>query len=102
MKNIVSFCIDYVLYLLKGGIKYWAWLGFLSIFVLFWAYGNYLQLSEGMIVTGLTDQVSWGLYLANFVFLVGVAAGAVTVVFPAYVYKHEGLHEVAVLGEMLA
>ncbi len=102
MKNIVSFCIDYVLYLWKGGIKYWAWLGFLWIFVLFWAYGNYLQLSEGMIVTGLTDQVSWGLYLANFVFLVGVAAGAVTVVFPAYVYKHQALHDVTVLGEMLA
>ena len=55
-----------------------------------------------MIVTGLTDQVSWGLYFANFVFLVGVAAGAVTVVFPAYIYKHKALHEVAVLGEMLA
>jgi Ni/Fe-hydrogenase subunit HybB-like protein len=33
---------------------------------------------------------------------VGVAAGAVTVVFPAYVYKHEGLHDVAVIGEMIA
>jgi molybdopterin-containing oxidoreductase family membrane subunit len=74
----------------------------LFLFVLAWAYGNYQQLTQGMIVTGLTDQVSWGLYLANFVFLVGVAAGAVTVVFPAYVYKHKGLHEVAVLGEMLA
>jgi molybdopterin-containing oxidoreductase family membrane subunit len=61
-----------------------------------------MQLKYGMIVTGLTDQVSWGLYLANFVFLVGVAAGAVTVVFPAYVYKFEPLHKVSVLGEMLA
>jgi molybdopterin-containing oxidoreductase family membrane subunit len=43
-----------------------------------------------------------GLYLANFVFLVGIAAGAVTIVFPAYVYHHKGLHAVAVLGEMLA
>ena len=55
-----------------------------------------------MIVTGLTDQVSWGLYLANFIFLVGFAAAAVTVVFPAYVYKHEAMHKVAVLGEMMA
>ncbi|MDP6377578.1 MAG: polysulfide reductase NrfD [Pseudomonadales bacterium] len=102
MKPIISFCTDYVLYLFKGGIKYWAWLGFLSIFVVLWAYGNYAQLTQGMIITGLTDQVSWGLYLANFVFLVGVAAGAVTVVFPAYVYKHKALHEVTVLGEMLA
>ncbi len=42
------------------------------------------------------------MYLANLVFLVGVAAGAVTIVFPAYVYHHEGMHKVAVLGEMLA
>ena len=102
MKKLMSFVVDYWVYVFKGGPKFYAWLGFLCIFVVAWTYGNFMQLSEGMIVTGLTDQVSWGLYLANFVFLVGVAAGAVTVVFPAYVYKHKALHEVAVLGEMLA
>jgi len=102
MKKLISFVVDYWVYVLKGGVKFYAWLGFLFLFVFGWTYGNFMQLSEGMIVTGLTDQVSWGLYLANFVFLVGVAAGAVTVVFPAYVYKHKALHEVAVLGEMLA
>jgi molybdopterin-containing oxidoreductase family membrane subunit len=102
MKKLISFVVDYWVYVLKGGVKFYAWLGFLCLFLFGWTYGNFMQLSEGMIVTGLTDQVSWGLYLANFVFLVGVAAGAVTVVFPAYVYKHKALHEVAVLGEMLA
>ncbi len=102
MKKMMSFVVDYWTYVLKGGPKFYAWLGFLSLFLIAWTYGNFMQLSDGMIVTGLTDQVSWGLYLANFVFLVGVAAGAVTVVFPAYVYKHKALHEVAVLGEMLA
>jgi len=102
MKKLISFVVDYWVYVLKGGLKFYAWLGFLCIFVIGWTYGNFMQLSEGMIVTGLTDQVSWGLYLANFVFLVGVAAGAATIVFPAYVYKHEALHEVTVLGEMLA
>ena len=50
----------------------------------------------------MTSQIHDGLYLANLVFLVGVAAGAVTIVFPAYVYHHEGMHKVTVLGEMLA
>jgi molybdopterin-containing oxidoreductase family membrane subunit len=50
----------------------------------------------------MTSQIHDGLYFANLVFLVGVAAGAVTIVFPAYVYHHEGMHKVAVLGEMLA
>ncbi len=102
MKKRISFVADFSSYVLKGGLKFYAWLGFLSIFVVGWAYGNYMQFTQGMIVTGLTDQISWGLYLANFVFLVGVAAGAVTVLFPAYVYKHKALHEVTVLGEMLA
>lgn len=102
MRKITKFATDYAVYVAKGGPKFYAWLGFLSIFVLFWMYGMTTQWSEGMIVTGLSDQVSWGIYLANFVFLVGVAAGAVTIVFPAYVYKHKALHEVAVLGEMLA
>jgi Ni/Fe-hydrogenase subunit HybB-like protein len=102
MKKKISFVADFLGYAFKGGLKFYAWLGFLGIFVLGWAYGNYMQFTQGMIVTGLTDQISWGLYLANFVFLVGVAAGAVTVVFPAYVYKHKALHEVTVLGEMLA
>lgn len=102
MNSVIKFVADYTLYVLKGNAKYYLWLGFLALLVIPWAYGNYLQLVDGMIVTGLTDQVSWGLYLANFIFLVGVAAGAVTIVFPAYVYKYEPLHKVAVLGEMLA
>ncbi len=102
MKKLISFVADYSLYALKGDTKFYAWIGFLALLICGWAYGNYVQLTQGMIVTGLTDQVSWGMYFANFVFLVGVAAGAVTVVFPAYVYKHKALHEVAVLGEMLA
>jgi molybdopterin-containing oxidoreductase family membrane subunit len=102
MSSKVKFPIDFFSYALKGGAQYYAWLGFLSIFILLWAVGNYYQLSDGMIITGLTDQTSWGMYLANFVFLVGVAAAAVTVVFPAYFYHQEDLHKVAVLGEMLA
>jgi molybdopterin-containing oxidoreductase family membrane subunit len=65
-------------------------------------YGYFVQNTEGLIVTGMTSQIHDGLYFANLVFLVGVAAGAVTIVFPAYGYHHEGMHKVAVLGEMLA
>jgi Ni/Fe-hydrogenase subunit HybB-like protein len=102
MATLFRFIVDYWVYVFKGGKAYYLWLGFLCLFLIPWGYGNYMQFTQGMIVTGLTDQVSWGIYLANFVFLVGVAAGAVTVVFPAYVYKFEPLHKVTVLGEMLA
>jgi molybdopterin-containing oxidoreductase family membrane subunit len=99
---LTSFLTDYVRYVLKGGTKFYSWMASLSVLILFMLYVFYLQNTEGLIVTGMTSQISDGLYLANLVFLVGVAAGAVTIVFPAYVYHHEGMHKVAVLGEMLA
>ena len=77
-------------------------MGALGVLILGMLYVFYLQNTDGLIVTGMTSQIHDGLYFANLVFLVGVAAGAVTIVFPAYVYHHEGMHKVAVLGEMLA
>ncbi len=102
MFRFIRFVFDFLRAGLTGGLLYWGWLGFLGFFILLWVLGEYVQISQGMVVTNLSDQVTWGFYLANFVFMVGVAAAAVTVVFPAYVYKHKPLHEVVVLSEMLA
>ncbi len=102
MKRFFCFVSDFLRAGFSGGFLFWVWMLFLSFFIMLWGYGEYVQITNGMIVTGLNDQVSWGFYLANFVFMVGVAAAAVTVVFPAYVYKHKELHRIVVLGEMLA
>lgn len=99
---LMRFVSDYVRYVVKGGTKFYAWMGCLSLLIVGMLYVFYLQNTEGLIVTGMTSQIHEGLYFANLVFLVGVAAGAVTIVFPAYVYHHEGMHKVSVLGEMLA
>ena len=102
MQKQIRFATDYVGYVLKGGIGFYAWMGALALLIAGMLYVFYLQNTEGLIVTGMTSQIHEGLYFANLVFLVGVAAGAVTIVFPAYVYHHEGMHKVSVLGEMLA
>jgi molybdopterin-containing oxidoreductase family membrane subunit len=102
MKSIIYFGIDVFLYSWKGSLKYYAWLGFLGFFIMLAFWGNYEQLTKGMIVTGLNDQVTWGIYLANFVFLVGVAAAAVTVVFPAYIYKYKASKNIVIIGEIMA
>jgi len=60
------------------------------------------QLVYGLGTTGMTDQVSWGMYIANFTYLVGVAAAAVMLVIPVYVYKNKELHDLVILGELLA
>lgn len=60
------------------------------------------QVVRGMAVTGLSDHVSWGLYIANFTFIVGLAAGAVMMVIPAYLYDDREMHDVVLVGEILA
>ena len=85
-----------------GGWAYRSWLALL-VGLIAWGGGAYLnQFNEGLIVTNMRDQVSWAFYIGNFTFLVGVAAAAVTLVIPAYVYKWGPIKEVAILGEILA
>jgi Ni/Fe-hydrogenase subunit HybB-like protein len=60
------------------------------------------QFVHGLVTTGMTDQVSWGLYIANFTYLVGMAAAAAMLVIPVYVYRNMHLHDVVIFGELLA
>ncbi len=68
-----------------GGRRYHLWMGSLTAIILVGAYAYSLQLRYGLGVTGMSDQVSWGLYISNFTFLVGMAAAAMMLVLPAYI-----------------
>jgi molybdopterin-containing oxidoreductase family membrane subunit len=57
---------------------------------------------NGLMTTGVSRDVSWGFYIANFTFLVGVAAGGVMVVIPYYLHDYEKFHRITILGEFLA
>jgi Ni/Fe-hydrogenase subunit HybB-like protein len=85
-----------------GDWRYYAWMGGLSIFILLGLNAYAKQLVHGLMVTGMSDEVSWGVYIANFTFLVGVAAAAVMMVIPVYIYKNEELHDLVIFGELLA
>lgn len=85
-----------------GNARYYAWMGLLTLLVLVGANAWAHQFVDGLQTTGLTNQVSWGAYIANFTFLVGVAAAAVMLVIPAYIYKKEHMHEVVLFGELMA
>ena len=74
----------------------------LTLFVLVGFYCYCDQLVNGLITTGLTDQVSWGAYIANFTYLVGLAAAAAMLVIPVYIYRNMHLHDVVIFGELLA
>ncbi|HVO27244.1 MAG TPA: NrfD/PsrC family molybdoenzyme membrane anchor subunit [Candidatus Margulisiibacteriota bacterium] len=89
-------------FVFRGGKAYWLWISFLLAMIL-WGGSAYIeQLRVGMIVTNMRDQVSWAFYIGNFTFLVGVAAAAVVLVIPAYIYHWGPIKEVAILGEILA
>jgi molybdopterin-containing oxidoreductase family membrane subunit len=73
--------------LFKGGVTYYLWIVLLGVLVGIGLNAYLQQLDKGLIITAMRDQVSWGLYIGNFTFLVGVAAAAVLLVIPAYIYK---------------
>jgi Ni/Fe-hydrogenase subunit HybB-like protein len=85
-----------------GDWRYYAWMGGLTLIVLLGLNAYAKQLVHGLIVTGMSDEVSWGVYIANFTFLVGVAAAAVMMVIPVYIYDNEELHDLVIFGELLA
>jgi len=86
----------------RGGPVYWRWLGGLAVVAGIGAITYGLQLRDGLVVTGMSDQVSWGFYISNFAFLVGIAAAAVLLVIPAYIFHRAELKAVVLLGEGLA
>ena len=87
---------------LEGSKKYWAWVGFLGIFALIGTYYYIQQFMFGLGLTGLHRDVSWGLYIGQFTFLVGVAASAVMLVIPYYLHDFKKFGKIVILGEFLA
>ena len=86
----------------SGDRAYKIWVGALLTLIAIGLYAYSFQIREGLIATNMRDQVSWAFYVGNFTFLVGIAAAAVMLVIPAYVYHWEPIKEVAILGELLA
>jgi molybdopterin-containing oxidoreductase family membrane subunit len=86
----------------QGNRYYWAWITLLLILIISGGSAYFNQVSQGLVTTGMRDQVSWGLYIGNFTFLVGVAAAAVVLVVPAYIFNWKPIREIVIYGELLA
>jgi Ni/Fe-hydrogenase subunit HybB-like protein len=87
---------------LKGSKKYYGWMTLLLAGIgsgfLFYLW----QYNFGLGITGMSRDVSWGFYIAQFTFLVGVAASAVMVVLPYYLHNYKAFGRITILGEFLA
>jgi Ni/Fe-hydrogenase subunit HybB-like protein len=87
---------------LSGNRSYWTWIVVL-LFIIGLGFLNYLrQLSFGLGITGMGRDISWGLYIGQFTFLVGVAASAVMLVLPYYLHNYKVFGKITILGEFLA
>ncbi|HEY5470756.1 MAG TPA: NrfD/PsrC family molybdoenzyme membrane anchor subunit [Bacteroidales bacterium] len=100
--NFIRFISGSIKIIFHGSKIYFAWLTFLLILIIWGGTGYYNQLTHGLIETHMRDSVSWGFYIGNFTFLVGVAAAAVMLVIPAYIYDWKPIKEIVVFGELLA
>ena len=87
---------------IKGSKKYWSLLAVLAAGIgvgfLFYLW----QLKVGLAITGLSRDASWGFYIAQLTYLVGVAAGGVMVVLPYYLHDYKAFGRITILGEFLA
>ena len=87
---------------LTGSNRYWGWIAVLLAFMAAGALSYVQQYNYGLGLTGMSRDVSWGIYIAQFTFLVGVAASGVMVVLPYYLHNYKIFGKITILGEFLA
>jgi len=88
--------------IIGGSRKYWTWIGFLLVLAGIGTINYIQQFQYGLGLTGLSRDVTWGFYIAQFTFLVGVAASAVMLVIPYYLHNFKKYGKIVILGEFLA
>jgi Ni/Fe-hydrogenase subunit HybB-like protein len=87
---------------LSGSRAYWSWIVALFLIIGGGVACWFWQFKVGLTITGLSRDVVWGFYIAQFTFLVGVAASAVMVVLPYYLHDYKAFGKMTILGEFLA
>ncbi len=88
--------------IINGNRYYIIWVTFLLVLALIGLHAYSRQLIYGLYVTGMGDEVSWGFYIANFAFLVGMAAAAVMIVIPVYIFHDKELKKIVIFAELFA
>jgi Ni/Fe-hydrogenase subunit HybB-like protein len=87
---------------IRGPRGYYIWI-LILLGIIGFGFTEYLrQLHYGLGITGMSRDVSWGLYVGQLTYLVGVAASAVMVVLPYYLHNHKVFSKVTILGEFIA
>lgn len=86
----------------NGNKAYWMWVGILLAVIGVGWICYFRQYMFGLGLTGMGRDLSWGLYISQFTFLVGVAAGGLMLVLPYYIHNYKEFGRMTILGEFLA
>jgi Ni/Fe-hydrogenase subunit HybB-like protein len=100
--TILHFLAGALRLILKGSRAYYAWCLFLVLLIGIGAHAYLTDYLGGRSEAHLSDSVPWGFFIGNYTFLVGVAAAAIMLVIPAYIYHWQPIKEIVILGELLA
>jgi molybdopterin-containing oxidoreductase family membrane subunit len=100
--DLLHFLIDTTRVAARGGRLFYGVMTVLVSLIVAGGFAYSQQVVHGLSVTGMDDHVSWGLYISNFTFLVGVAAAAVMVVLPVYIMHDMDLRNAVLIGEGIA
>jgi molybdopterin-containing oxidoreductase family membrane subunit len=57
----------------SNSVRFYAFIAILLAVIAWAAYAYFVQLRDGLVVTGLRDYVFWGIYMTNFVFFIGIS-----------------------------
>ncbi len=102
IKQIFRFSFDCILFALKGSRAYYTWIIFLLAVMASGFFCWIYQVKNGLAVTSMNDYVSWGFYISNFTFLVGLAAASVMLTLPAVFFKDVDFSKTVLIGEGVA
>ncbi|EPR40248.1 Polysulfide reductase NrfD [Desulfovibrio sp. X2] len=87
---------------LKGNSRYWGWVTLLLLIMAAGGATWFYQLGHGLMITGMSRDVSWGFYIAQLTYMVGVAAAAVMLVLPYYFHHYKAFKNMIILAEFQA
>lgn len=87
---------------LKGSPKYYGWVGLLLVIIGGCGTAYIYQLMTGLKITGMSRDVSWGFYISQFTYLVGLAASGVMIVLPYYFHHYKKFKHMVIFGEFMA
>jgi molybdopterin-containing oxidoreductase family membrane subunit len=79
----------------------WVWIAFLIVLILMAIYALIAQITDGHIITGMRDNVVWGIYIVNFIFFMGISYAGALISGGLHLFRTDWRHPVIRMAEAI-